>query len=359
MEDLTLIINNPENGNFLKEISWNKEEFEALVDEVLKNYDGITYTDDQINDAKKDRAKLNNLKKALEERRKDIKKEIMRPYDQFESEYRPIVSKIDEAVGKIGSAVTAYEEGKKAEKREKLESFFNEIGQDLKEHGQLSFEDVFNPQSLNATYSFAKAVDEIREKVDGCRRDLEAISGLDDSIRAVAQNTYMRTHDIATAMNEANRVRMIQERQAAEKAAREEADRLRAEAEAARERETLEAAGTTSENETDKSSDTTQKEHIEAQSATEQHADDIQQNAPEQKPVKMCRSSFRIVCNGEELAKIFNELQRRGIESYVPNVVLDVTLRGEKDNLLGFRDFLIENEINYGKPDSSQKEANA
>ena len=61
MEELTVQIQKP----IIPPLVWNKEAVEAYVNEALEKYVGIVYTDDMIDDAKKDRAKLNALEKQL------------------------------------------------------------------------------------------------------------------------------------------------------------------------------------------------------------------------------------------------------------------------------------------------------
>ena len=56
MEQMELAILNPADGNFLKKISWNREEIEKAVKQITEQYEGLTYTDEQIAAAKKDRA---------------------------------------------------------------------------------------------------------------------------------------------------------------------------------------------------------------------------------------------------------------------------------------------------------------
>ena len=70
-KELSVVISDPVQGNFLKEISWNKEEFRKKVSEIAARYDGLTYTEDQIKAAKADRASLNAMKKAISDRRID------------------------------------------------------------------------------------------------------------------------------------------------------------------------------------------------------------------------------------------------------------------------------------------------
>ena len=57
-----------------KVIDFNYEELKAALDANLKRYNGIIVTEDGIKDAKEDKAKLNALKKAIEDKRKEVKK---------------------------------------------------------------------------------------------------------------------------------------------------------------------------------------------------------------------------------------------------------------------------------------------
>ena len=47
-----------------EEIKWNNEELKAEIAEKVKDYKNLVYTDNQIKDAKADRARLNKLVKA-------------------------------------------------------------------------------------------------------------------------------------------------------------------------------------------------------------------------------------------------------------------------------------------------------
>ena len=70
-------IYNPQEEGFLKEIDWNYEELKTEIQKKANDYMNLVYTEDQIKDAKKDRAKLNKFVTALEDKRKEIKKQVM------------------------------------------------------------------------------------------------------------------------------------------------------------------------------------------------------------------------------------------------------------------------------------------
>ena len=110
---------NPTEGGFLKRIEWNRAELEEAVREKVAQYEGVTYTDDTIQAAKADRAELNKLKTAIEDRRKIVKKVINEPYAIFEKELKGILALIDKPVGIIDTQIKDYENQKKEEKRSK------------------------------------------------------------------------------------------------------------------------------------------------------------------------------------------------------------------------------------------------
>ena len=54
---------NPTEDNFLRAIKWNKEELEAAVRHKIAAYQNVVYTEDNMKQAKVDRAELNKLDK--------------------------------------------------------------------------------------------------------------------------------------------------------------------------------------------------------------------------------------------------------------------------------------------------------
>ena len=105
MEELSLKINHPDDGKFLQQIGWNKEQITKYVSEVTNQYKGIAYTDEQIPDAKKDRAALNALKKNISDGRIQVKNALMAPYYAFESEVKEVVALIDEPIAMIDQQI--------------------------------------------------------------------------------------------------------------------------------------------------------------------------------------------------------------------------------------------------------------
>lgn len=209
MNELQVIISNPTEETGLKRIEWNRDEFKAEVVRLLENYQNVVYTDDQVDIMKKDRATLNAAKKAISDRRIEVKKTIMAPYDQFEAEVKEIVSDIEEVISTIDGQVKRIESDRKQKKREKLEKIYQEIAADL--GPDVSFERVFDPKWLNATVGLSKAENELRGAVDVIRFNLGVIDEMEEEDRISAKSAYLRTLDMPKAMAEMTRQRAIRE----------------------------------------------------------------------------------------------------------------------------------------------------
>ncbi len=218
---------NPTEDGFLRVIKWNKEELEAAVRHKIAAYQNVVYTEDNMKQAKADRAELNKLTKAIEERRKMVKKIINEPYEVFEAELKEILALIQEPVGIIDRQVKAFEDQQKEEKKKSIQKSYDEVIGDLAE--VLPFERVFDIRYLNQTYKLATAQAEVKAKVEKVRTDLETIDSLESKYKLNAKDVYIKTLDLSKALAENKRLSDLEEKLEAEKRrkAEEEAERKR------------------------------------------------------------------------------------------------------------------------------------
>lgn len=230
---------NPTEDGFLRRIQWNKEELEAAVRAKIAGYENVVYTEENIKAAKNDRAELNKLIKAIEERRKQVKNIINEPYAVFEAELKEITALINEPVALIDQQVKAFEEKQKEEKKAAIKATYDENIGDLAE--VLPFEKIFDSHYLNQTYKLATAQKEIVDKIDTVKTDLETIDSLDSKYKLNAKDVYIKTLDLSKALAENKRLADLEEirkqKEAEEQAKREaeEEERKAAEAKKAQE----------------------------------------------------------------------------------------------------------------------------
>ena len=203
-----------------QKIDWNYEELKAEITEKAKTYETMVYTDDQIKLAKSDKAKLNHLKKALNDERIAREREYMKPFNEFKSQVNEIISIIDKPVSVIDKQVKEYDQIKKREKAKKCLEMFEELNC---KYDWLDYSKVSNPKWTNATFSMKKVQEEIEGKLSKIENDLKTLSSLEAySFEAIEE--YKTSLDVGRAIAEGQRLVDIQKR-------KEEMDRQKAEQE--------------------------------------------------------------------------------------------------------------------------------
>lgn len=214
---------NPTEKGFIQTIKWNKEELEAAVRGKIASYQNVVYTEDNIKQAKADRAELNKLKKAIDERRKKVKELVTQPYDTFKGEVDSVLELIDEPITLIDKQIKEFENQQKEQKKEKLKKTYEEAVGDLVE--VLPFEKVFDTRYLNQTFKLATAQAEIKEKVERVRTDMETIDSLDSKYKLNAKDVYIKTLDLSKALAENKRLADLEEKLEADRKRKEEEER--------------------------------------------------------------------------------------------------------------------------------------
>lgn len=202
-----------------KKIDFNYTELKQELTEKVKMYETLVYTDDQIKQAKTDKANLNKLKKALNDERIRREREYMAPFNEFKAQINEIIGIIDKPIAIIDKQVKEAEEQKKLEKAHAIEELFEE----MTKPEWVKLQAIYNSKWLNATSSMKSIREEIESRLEQINSDLATLSNLPE-FGFEATEVYKVTLDINKAVNEGKRLAEIQKR-------KEEQERLKAEAE--------------------------------------------------------------------------------------------------------------------------------
>lgn len=223
------IYNPSEENGFLKAIEWNYEELKAELSQKLEDYKGLVYTEEQIKEAKADRAKLNALATAIDDKRKQIKKQCLQPYEQFEAQIKGLLALIKEPVTLIDSQIKGYEEEKKKKKLEEVKELFERLKEAAGEQLEfISFEQVFEDKFLNASTSLKQVETVINNIFNSVKCNLKTIEDLKE-YSFEATEVYKETLNLNTALEKAKymvdmaeRKKVEEERRKAEEEKREQ-----------------------------------------------------------------------------------------------------------------------------------------
>ena len=204
-----------------EQILFNYEELKAELTEKVQHYETLVYTNDQIKEAKADRAALNKLKKALSDERIRREKEYMKPFDDFKSKINEIISIIDKPVAVIDKQIREYEDKRQQEKLEEIKKLWFE----MEVPDGLTLDNVFNYRMLNASFNMKHVKQCFIDAIDRFNRDMAVLVNLSE-YSFEAQQTYISSLDLSKAMNEANRLSRLAKQKAEYEA---EQERLKAE----------------------------------------------------------------------------------------------------------------------------------
>lgn len=181
-----------------EKIDFNYEELKAELTDKVKFYESLAYTDDQIKDAKADRANLNRLKKAFNDERIRIEKEYMKPFEEFKAQINEIIAIIDKPMAVIDEQVKAFEEKRKAEKQKAIEELFDSIGF----QNFVTLDKIQDPKWLNASVSMKSIEEQMRSRMYQIGDDVLTLIGLAE-FGFEATEVYKQTLDINKAISEA------------------------------------------------------------------------------------------------------------------------------------------------------------
>lgn len=207
-------------------LDFNFEEMKVALADSLELYKGLVVTEDTIKAAKLDRASLNNLRNAVEDKRKDVKKACMAPYTDFEVKVKELVALIDQPITAIDGQLKAFEELRREKRRGEVEAFFAEIVGDLVDIVPISL--LWREEWYNATTTMKKIKEEIGGRLERIRADLLAIDTVESEFMEPVKLKYLETLDVTAALDERARLQAK-----AEKLRQYEAERQKAQQEAA------------------------------------------------------------------------------------------------------------------------------
>lgn len=198
---------------FPEVIEFNFDELKAEIKERTEKYVDLVYTDDQIKDAKKDVAALRKFTKALSDERIKVKKDILKPYEDFEGKIKDLTAIVDTAITGIDKQVKDYEDKKKEEKMDDILLVWNR--KEVPEWLHIS--KVFDEKWLNASVTLKKVEEEIDARLEQIQKDLATLANLSE-FSFEATEVYKDTIDINKAIHEGIRLSDIQKRKAEQEA---------------------------------------------------------------------------------------------------------------------------------------------
>ena len=197
----------PTQAHPLPPVEWNYIAVKQWITDGLARYRGVVYDETQIAEAKKDRAALNKLVQAIEDKRREMKRLYLQPYAEFEAQANELIAMVKEQAGAIDVQVKTYDERRKQEKLEKIiAECYTPMISDLAE--LVPYERLHDPKWLNVSCSAATIGTEMAGKIERIVSGLSAIDkmGLTPELAERIKGVFLKQFDLAAAIAEKERI---------------------------------------------------------------------------------------------------------------------------------------------------------
>ena len=225
MQEINLLVEQ-KNGS----IETNFEEIKAALSAGLEEYKGMVFTAESQPEAKKTVASLRKLKKAMNDRRIEIKKKFMEPYTNFEAQVKELDKLIDEPIDFISGQIEEFERRRVEAKKAMICEIYTGI---MAEHGTvmeyLPLDRIYDSRWENSTTTQKAITEAITAHVEHVEKDLDTIRAMESEFEDKGLAKYRATLELSDAIATMNQYQ--KQKEEILKRQKEEEERKREEAE--------------------------------------------------------------------------------------------------------------------------------
>ena len=207
--------------------------FEEVRDALAKEMDlrkKEIFTEEQKPLARSEVAALRKLKVVIDDKRKEVKKQCMAPFEEFDAKANELKKLIDEPIDLINKQIDEMEEKRKAERKSKIQSLYDSLIGDMVDY--IPLKKIYSTKWENASVTVTAIKKELTEIINSTRTAVMTLNSMTSDAVPEAIKRYKSNLDLAGAISYINQYEV----QKAEIIRREE-EKLRQEEERRRQQE--------------------------------------------------------------------------------------------------------------------------
>lgn len=176
----------------------NYEEIKGNIANMMVLYKDAKFGDDDIPYARKEVATLRKMETAIDDKRKEVKKKCMEPYDEFERKAKELQGIIDEPVQLINKQIDAYMERWKEERRKKIRETYAATIDGFEEY--LPLKRIYDSKWENKATSLKSIQSDINKVVDSTAQAINAITAMNSDAVEKALAIYKNDLSLTSAI---------------------------------------------------------------------------------------------------------------------------------------------------------------
>lgn len=183
-------------------IKVNFEELENGLREKLAEYEGTVFTEESRTTAKGELANLRKLRKEIEDSRKQVKAEWMKPYDAFKVRVDGLLEIVDKPVNLIDSQLKEMEAVRVAKRKEDIQALYDSVIGEMQEY--LSLEKIYDTKWENSSVKLPAVKKAMIELIGKVYEEVTTIKNMDSEVVPKALEMYKRDLSLANAVRYIN-----------------------------------------------------------------------------------------------------------------------------------------------------------
>lgn len=200
MQEINLLVEQKDGS-----IETNFEEIKVALAAGLEEYKGMVFTAESQPEAKRTVASLRKLKKAMNDRRIEIKKTFMAPYTNFEAQVKELDKLIDEPIDFISGQIEEFERRRVEAKKAMICEIYTGI---MAEHGTvmeyLPLDRIYDSRWENSTTAQKAITEAITAHVEHVEKDLDTIRAMESEFEDKGLAKYKATLELSDAITGMN-----------------------------------------------------------------------------------------------------------------------------------------------------------
>lgn len=174
--------------------------------QLKKYYSTLVFNDEQISEAKGERASISKVVKKIADYRKDIVAEFKKPIETFEATAKETEKILKETADFVDIQVKNFENKEKEEKRKQIQTIFNELIGKEAFNELINLDMLFDDRYLNKTYLITDVEKDLFNKINKITNELTAIKNLNSEHELALTNMYLKEFDLTKVITENNRL---------------------------------------------------------------------------------------------------------------------------------------------------------
>lgn len=182
-------------------IDANFDSIKAALAAELDTYKKMVFTEDSKKDAKDTVAYLRKFNKALDDKRKEVKKAYMAPCDAFEAKVNELKKQVDEPINFINQQIEEFERKRVEEKRALIKDIYTGIAAEHAEAAEyLPLQKIYDKRWENATTTKKAITEAITERMTSVETDLATIRSMESEYEDKGIERYKATLELSVAI---------------------------------------------------------------------------------------------------------------------------------------------------------------